>query len=193
MLPKPKILMFIFFLSMAAAYAQDHVTKDISAVYAEGKVNGNEYKNDYFGLTLRAEGGRFTGGGFVSSDGKRARLVDMQANPDAWKDKFEIAVLADSLAANPTIHSPEQYVRSARHQFEKEGMETEKVESPAEVSGLSFVRAVLKINDGGRIHYRAVYSTFLKGYILSLDLSAATPEKIEQLAASAIQFKSQIK
>lgn len=63
-------------------------------------------------------------------------------------------------------------------------METEKVESPAEVSGLSFVRAVLKINDGGRIHYRAIYP---------LDLSAATPKKIEQLAASAIQFKSQIK
>lgn len=69
----------------------------------------------------------------------------------------------------------------------------EKVESPAEVSGLSFVRAVLKIDDGGRIHYRAIDSTFLKRYIFSLDLSAATPEKIEQLAVSAIQFKSQIK
>jgi hypothetical protein len=193
MRPNPRIFLSTLFLSVALVYAQDNPTKDISAVYAEGKVSGNEYKNDYFGLTLSAGSGQFTAGGFVSSEGKRARLVDVQANPGNWQDKFEIAVLADSLAANPLVHSPEQYARTVRHQFEKQGMETEKAESPTEVSQLTFVRGVLKVNDGGHVHYRAIYTTFLKGYILSLDVSAATPEKIEQLVAKAVQFKSKSK
>lgn len=73
--------------------------------------------------------------------------------------------MADSLAANPLVHAPEQYARSVRHQFEKQGMETEKAESPIEVSGLPFVQAILKVNAGGRSHYRAIYTTFLNGYI----------------------------
>jgi hypothetical protein len=189
----PTIFLSALFFSVALVYAQDGPAKDISTVYAEGKVSGNEYKNDYFGLSLSAGGGKFTEGGFVSSEGKRARLVDVQANAGNWEDKFEIAVLADSSAANPLIHSPEQYVRSVRHQFEKQGMETEKAESRIEVSGLTFARGVLKVNDSGRVHFRAIYTTFLKGYILSLDVSAATPEKIEQLVAKAVQFKSKSK
>jgi hypothetical protein len=192
----PRILSSTLFLSVASValvYAQGNPTKDISAVYAEGKVSGNEYTNDYFGLTLSSAGGRFTEGGFVNSEGKRARLVDVQSIPDNWQDRFEIAVLADSLAANPLVHSPEQYARSVRHQFEKQGMETEKAESPTEVSGLWFMRGVLKISDGGHIRYRSIYTTFLKGYILSLDVSAATPEKIEQLVAKAVQIRPKSK
>jgi hypothetical protein len=189
---RPSLMRLLCTLLFSAAlfYAQDKPIPDISAVYAEGKVNGNEYTNEYFGLTLLAGSGKFTEGGFVSSDGKRARLIDVQANPDSWHDKFEIAVLADSLAANPQVHSPEQYVRAVHHQFEKQGMESEQTESPTEVAGLTFVRAVLKINDGGYVHHRAIYTTFLKGYILSLDVTAATPEKIEQVVAKTVQFKS---
>jgi hypothetical protein len=160
MRPNLRIFLGTLFLGVALVYAQDNSTKDISAVYAEGKVSGSEYRNEYFGLTLSAGSGQFTAGGFVSSEGKRARLVDVQANPDNWQDKFEIAVLADPLAANPLIHSPEQYVRSVRHQFEKQEMETEKAEMPTEVSGLTFVRGVLKVNDNGHVHYRAIYTTF---------------------------------
>jgi hypothetical protein len=101
MQPSPMRLLCTLLFSVALVYAQDKPARDISAVYAEGKVSGNEYTNAYFGLTLLAGSGKFTEGGFVSTDGKRARLVDVQANPDNWHDKFEIAVLADSLAANP--------------------------------------------------------------------------------------------
>jgi hypothetical protein len=182
-----------FLFSFVLVNAQDRPTKDISEVYAGGKVNGNEYTNDYFGLTLLAGSGQFTAGGFVSAEGRRARLVDVEANPENWQGKFEIAVLADLLAANPLIHSPEQYVRAVRHQFEQQGMETEKAESPTEVAGLTFVRAVLKVSDSGHVHHRAIYTIFLKGYILSLDVSAATSEEIEQLVANAVRFKSKTK
>ena len=133
--------------------------------------------------------------GFVNSAGKRARLVDVQNNSSSFRDKFEIAVLADSLAANPLVHAPEQYARSVRHQFEKQGMETEKAESPPgllriDVSGLPFVQARLKVNERGSSHYRAIYTTFLNGYIVSLDVSAATPEKIAQLVTIAVKFET---
>ena len=183
------VLIAMSFLPVIS-HTQEKSTKDISGIYAEGKISGTEYKNEYFGLTLSAAPGRFTQGGFVSSEGKRARLVDAQNNASDLQDKFEIAILADSLAANPLIHTPEQYARSVRHQFEKQGMETESTESPAEVSGVSFVRAFLKVNDGNTSHYRGIYTTFLNGYILSLDVSAATPEKIAELVARTVKFRA---
>ena len=74
--------------------------------------------------------------------------------------------------------------------LKKQGMETEKAESPIDVSGLPFVRAILKVNEGGSSHYRAIYTTFLNGYIVSLDVSAATPEKIAQLVTIAVKFET---
>ena len=127
--------------------------KDISAVFAEGKVSGNQYKNDYFGLTLTPAGARFTKGGYVSPQGNRARLVDAQANSKGWEDKYSIAVLADALSANPLVKSPEQYVRSVRHQLEREGLATVQEESPIDISGLRFVQATLKMTEDGRAHY----------------------------------------
>jgi hypothetical protein len=185
------IFLLALLFSPVATQTQQKPTKDISAVYAEGKISGTEYRNEYFGLTLTAAPGQFTEGGFVSSEGKRARLVDVQNNSSSFQDKFEIAVLADSLAANPLVHAPEQYARSVRHQFEKQGMETEKAESSIEVSGLPFVQVILKASEGGSSHYRAIYITFLNGYILSLDVSAAKPEKIAQVVARAVKFETQ--
>jgi hypothetical protein len=104
--------------SLAVTPAQTAV-KDISAVCAEGRVTGNQYRNDYFGLTLTPVGGNFTQGSFISSQGKRARLVAVEANAKNWENKYSIAILADALSANPLIHSPEQYLRSVRRKFKK--------------------------------------------------------------------------
>jgi hypothetical protein len=187
------IFLVVLLFSPVVTQAQQKPAKDISAVYAEGKISGTEYKNEYFALTLTAAPGQFTQRGFVSSEGKRARLVDVENNASNFQDKFRIAVLADSLAANPLVHSPEQYARSVRYQFEKEGMETEKEESPIEISGLPFVRAILKVNEGGSTYYRAIYTTFLNGYILSLDVAGASPENIAQVVSRAVKFESKSK
>jgi hypothetical protein len=162
--------------------------KDIADIYAEGKVSGNVYKNDYFGVTLTLESGAFTKGGFLSTQGKRARLIDAASNATNWQDNFDIAILADLLAANPLIHSAQQYARSVRHQLEKEGMETIQEETPVKVSSVPFIEVVLKVKDSGPGHYRAIYTTFRNGYILSLDVSAATPEKITELVSKSLKF-----
>jgi hypothetical protein len=173
---------------VAGTEAQGPV-KDISAVFAEGKVGGTQYKNDYFGLTLTPTGAEFTQGGFLSSQGKRARLVDAEANAKEWKDKFSIAVLADALSANLLVRSPEQYVRSVRHQLEREGLTTVQEESPIDISGVRFVQATMKTTEGGLAHYQGLYTTFLNGYILSLQVEAPSQERLKQIVLSMVSFK----
>jgi len=46
------------------------------------------------------------------------------------------------------------------------------------------------VSDGGRIHYRAIYTTFLNGYIFSLDVSALTPEKIAQVVTKTVKLNA---
>ncbi|HYG97582.1 MAG TPA: hypothetical protein VD837_00515 [Terriglobales bacterium] len=164
-------------------------TKDIKAIFAEGKIADNQYRNDYFGFTLAPLNGHFTQGGFVSSEGKRARLIDAQSNATACCDRYDIAVLADPLSANPSIKSPEQYVRSVRHQLEREGSETVQPESPVEISGTRFVYATMKVGRDSAAHYRGIYTTFLNGYILSIDVSADSVAGIQQ-ALKMLKFKA---
>ncbi len=177
-------------IHMGAISEAQKAEQNISAVYAEGKVSGNHYENEYFGLTLTPTNALFTKGGFVSSQRTRARLIDAEANADRWEDKYSIAVLADTLSDSPLIHSPDDYVRYIRHQFEKEGMTTVQAESPIEISGLRFVQAIMKVTEQRRIHYQGIYSTFLKGYMISLQVEATSPERLRQIILSAVDFKS---
>ena len=174
--------------SWAVATAQSSI-KDISAVYAEGRVTGNQYRNDYFGLTLTTVGGNFTQGSFISSQGKRARLVAVEANAKNWQNKYSIAILADALSANPLIHSPDQYLRSVRHQFEKEGLVTVQEESPIEISGLRFVQATMKSGGPGLAHFQGMYTAFLNGYIVSLQVEAPSQVRLKEILAM-VTFKS---
>lgn len=164
-------------------------TKDIKEVFAEGKVTNGQYRNDYFGVTLTPVGAQFTEGGFVSPSGNRARLIDAQANAANWDDKYEFAILADARSANPLITSPEQYVRSVRHNLEKEGFVTVQAEAPLQISGVPFVFATMKVADQGRNHYRGIYTTFRNGYILSLDVSAPSLARLQGLL-TLVKFKA---
>ena len=182
------LMVLSFFLVIFGTAAKGQTsTKDISAVFAEGKVSGNEYKNDYFGLTLTPAGAQFVEG-FISSAGTRARLIEADANVKNWEDRYSIAVLADALSANPLVQSPAHYARSLRHQLEREGMTTAQEESPIEISGLPFVQAAMKVTEQGQTHYQGMYTTFLNGYILSLQVEAATPERLKQIVLSMVKF-----
>lgn len=175
------ILSLVFIAVALEGTANQGATKDIKAVYADGKIADGQYKNAYFGVTLVPENAQFTQGGFVSSEGQRARLVDAQANAANWDDRYEIAILADALSANPLINSPTQYVRSVRHQLEKERFETVQAESAIDISGSKFIYATMKIAEDGKTRYRGLYTTFLNGYILSLDLTAGSAARLESI------------
>ncbi len=172
----PAIISFLILLIAASAGGQS--VKGIKTVFSEGKVANGQYKNDYFGVTLSPVNGHFTQGGFVSPEGHRARLIDVQSNTSKWDETYEIAILADALSANPLVTSPRQYVRSVRHQLEREGSQTIQAEAPVKVSGLKFVYATIRVAGEGRPHYRGLYTTFLNGYIVSLDVSTASVERL---------------
>ena len=53
---------FVFVCASLAVTTAQTAVKDISAVYAEGRETGNQYRNDYLGLTLTTVGGNFTSG-----------------------------------------------------------------------------------------------------------------------------------
>jgi hypothetical protein len=177
-------------LPAASSLGQASSPKDISFVYAHGKINGQEYTNDYFGLTLAMENVQFTRGAFVSSNGKRARLVDAEATTKKPEEKYEIAVLADLLTANPLIRSPEQYIQAVRHGLEKEGLVTVSGESPTEISGIHFVSGIMRESNEKQGYYRGIYTTFLNGYILSIDVTAASPERLTKIVQGMVHFKN---
>jgi hypothetical protein len=164
--------------------------RDIKTVYNGGRVHGHEYRNDYFGITLTVEEAEFTAGSFLSADEKRARLVDAVAKK--FEDRYEIAILADQLSANPAIHSAEQYLRSVRHGLEREGEQTVDEKFTLEITGVQFVGATLKVTEDGVVHYRGIFTTLMKGYILNLDVAAATPERTKLLAKSKVRFDTSV-
>ncbi len=177
-------------LASTLSLGQTSSPKDISFIYAHGKIDGHEYTNDYFGLTLTLENVQFTRGAFVSSNGGRARLVDAEATTKKPEEKYEIAVLAALLSANPLIRSPEQYVRAVRHELEKEGLATVSEEASTEISGVHFVSGIMRESNEKQGYYRGIYTTFLNGYILSLDVTAASPERLTKIVQSMVHFKN---
>jgi hypothetical protein len=64
----------IFLLALlfcpAVTQAQEKPTRDISAVYAEGKIRGTKYKNEYFCLTLTAAPGGLPKAASLAQRGK---------------------------------------------------------------------------------------------------------------------------
>jgi hypothetical protein len=182
------IIISAYALLSTTAASQSSVP-DISVVYAQGKVEGYQYKNDYFGLTLTTPEAEFTKGGFISSQGKRARLIDAEANATKREDKYSVAILADALSGNPLIQSPTQYLRSVRHQFEREGLATIQEKSSLTISGLSFIPAVMKTRVGDS-HYQGMYTTFLKGYIVSVQVEAPTAERLNEIMQTKVSFKN---
>jgi hypothetical protein len=163
---------------------------DINSVVAAGKVTANQYQNDYFGLTVRAEDGVIQAPSLVNSDAQRARLADASSNAKVGEKRYSVGLIVDAQAKNPLIHSPEQYIQAIRHQLEKGGLETVRAEFPVDVSGVPFIGAVMKVTVKGNVYYRGLYGTFLNGYILSFDVKAETPERLATLVSTMIRFNT---
>jgi hypothetical protein len=150
--------------------AQGKKTPDISTVASAGAVADGKY-------TL------------VNKEGGRARLVQVLAKQIAFDNTYTFAVLADTLAKYPQLQSATQYVRSVRHQLEREGLPTVREEFPITISGVDFTGAILEEHvPEGRKYYRGMYSAFRDGFVLSFDVEAASPEKINELVVRVVSI-----
>src|SRR5438876_7502224 len=99
---------------------------------------GDKYKNLFFRLTIDAPHAKFEIAPLVNTSEKRARLVQILADSVKFDERYTFGVLADTLSMYPQLQSAAHYVRSVRHQLEKEGLTTVHEEFPVLVSGVPF-------------------------------------------------------
>jgi hypothetical protein len=162
---------------------------DISSVVAAGTVNGDIYRNAYFGVNITAPSAKFTAPSLVNVEGRRARLANIVYDSPEGAKNYTIGLLADSLENYPKGMSTSVYVRSVRHQLEREGLLQERDEFPITVSGMSFIGAVLKVPEKPNFGYRrGIYATFLNGYVVSLEVQARDEEQITKMLSSAVKI-----
>lgn len=183
-------LTVICFLLVVTTTAQTSV-KDISALIAAGKLDGNKYKNDYLGLEFTAEDGHAKPGRVVNTEGKRARLVEAVSDSGEPDKSYSFAIMVDSLENYPQLRSSEQYVRSVRHSLERERLRTVREEYPVEIAGKPFTGAIMEVPGKEVSYFRAMFSTLIKGYVLSFDLTARKQQVIEREASRLVKFRSE--
>ena len=181
----PAIIFLLLLLNVDAA------TQSISDVVASNKIAASQYRNDFFGIAFDATDAKITAPSVVNVEGRRARLVDVISDPGDSQHEYTLSLLADSMQNYPQLESTEQYVRSVRHQFEREGLQTVTEETSLKISGVSFVGAIMKVAPAdGPPHFRGMYTTRLKGYLLSLDITASSPEQLKEILAKRVSFKA---
>ena len=190
-----RLSMNFVFLGMAlfltAATLGQGYKKDISSVVAAGKVNDDVYNNAFLGIMLRALSAKFTAPSLVNVEGRRARLVNIVYDSTDGAKNYTIGLLADSLENYPKGMSTTTYIRSVRHQLERDGLITEREEFPTQISDTAFIGAVLKVPEKPNFGYRrGIYATFLNGYVVSLEVQGRNEERIQQVLSSAVKIKT---
>jgi hypothetical protein len=176
-------------LLVTAATPRPTPKSDISSVVAAGSVNGDIYMNTYFGISLTGPKAHFTTPSSVNVVRQHARLINIVYDSPDGAVNYTLALLADSRDNYPKGMSTTVYVRSARHELERDGLITRREEFPLVISGLPFTGAVLIVQEKPNFgYYRGIYSTFRNGYVVSLEVQARTEEHIQQLLSSAVKI-----
>ena len=143
----------------------------------------------FFGSGVAAPNAALEPNPLVNNAGGRARLLQALAKQTTFENTYTFAVLADTLAKHPRLQSPSHYVRSVRHELEREGLSTVREEFRITISGVEFAGAILEEHAlDGRKYYRGIYSAFRDGFILSFDVEAASPEKVNDLVVRVVSL-----
>lgn len=185
----PLFLVAALLLGLLAA-AQPPQTADMQTVAQSGKVTDTQYTNAYFHLTCTLPESELHLNPLIQTESPRARMLQAHHTPAELQDRYNFAVAAEPLSKYATLKTTEQYVRSVRHMFEKEGLKTVKEEFPVDIGGAHFTGTILEEQEPGTIkHYRGMYSAFRRGYILTFDVEAASPEKLDEIVKRVVKFQ----
>lgn len=162
---------------------------DVPSLVAAGKVEGDKYLNGYFGVSFTAPGAAFTAPSSVDGQGRNVRLVDAVVSAPKRQEMYTISILADHLSNYPKLKSRTEYVEGISGQLQREGAKRSRDDFPYLISGVEFVSTILQESDGPDMsHFRGIFSTVMKGYVLSLDVAAASEEQVLKIASS-VEFK----
>jgi len=90
---------------------------DVPALVAAGQVDGQSYRNRYFGISFAAPGAAFTAPSAIDDQGRNVRLVEAIVNARNREGMYTISILADRLSNYPTLKSRTEYVQGMSSQL----------------------------------------------------------------------------
>jgi hypothetical protein len=162
---------------------------DVRSLVASGKVEDNKYENTYFGLSFIAEGAVFTSPPLIDDQGRSARLIDAVATGRKREEMYAISVVADRLSNYPELKSRAQYLDGMSGQLVRDGGKQTRDDFPYVISGVEFMGTILRESDGpGTYHFRGLFATVMKGYLILVDIAAPTEGRVLKIA-SATEFR----
>ena len=170
---------FVFYVSGVFSGADTANKIDIKTIAAAGHVNGKEYQNSYFGVSVQLPepNEHLILNGLVAEN--RAILleaVNEKGDVQQWHNFVIVAHSADI----PGLSSTAQFVRSLRHQLEGEGLQTMRAEIPVTIGGHEFIESDLKMDSKDKYYWKAVMLTQIKGYMFGFWMEAVNKEQLDK-------------
>lgn len=162
------------------AYGRSAKSADIKAVVAEGRLTGAEYVNNYFRVIVHIPQPNTWKKINTIVDTDRAQLLEAvnAKGPRAQRHNFAIIVHSSNI---PGLRSLAQYVRSVRHMYEREGLETVASEIVVKYAGHQFIQSILVNDDPGERFYKGISCTMLNGYIFGFWVEGANEAGVRKL------------
>lgn len=183
-------------LLLSAVATHGQASKDeFSSVVGSGKVNGDVYQNSYLGIALSAPKARWKVGGPISVQRRQGRLIEAVYNsgvPERGpEENYTLGLVVESQENFPKGTTTEQYIRKLRHKVEEDNVRIYRDEFSLSVQGVPFVGTVFRVfespNSG---YYRALYSTVLNGYFVTVEVQCGGEQRLQKLLSSALKFTS---
>jgi len=176
---------FLGFVFMAGSYGQiasvpPAQTADIKTVVAQGRVVGTDYKNDYFHVVVHIpQPNTYQDINTIVTE-NRAQLLNAANTTGPMEQRHSFAIVIHSVNI-PGLQSTAQFVRSVRHNLEREGLETISSEVPVSIDAHTFIQSTLKKSVPGERFFKGISCTLLKGYIFGFWVEAANEAELNKM------------
>jgi hypothetical protein len=148
----------------------------------KGRMEGSQYVNDFFHVVVEVpqptDSLRLNT--IVHADS--VQLVMAVKSEGPIDERFMFSVIAKSME-RPDSFTTEQFVRSVRHNLEREGMQTLVSEKGVVISGQTFILSKLKFESNEVHYYKAVLATIRNGAVLGFWIEAADEGSLDKLLA----------
>lgn len=142
-------------------YARSAKVADIKTVVAKGQLIGSDYKNDYFRVTVHIpQPNTWEKINTIVGD-DRAQLLQA-ANTKGPREQRHTFIIIVHSGKIPGLRSIAQYVRSVRHMYEREGLQTVGSEISVKYAGHQFVQSILRSNNPAERFYRGDFMHYAK-------------------------------
>ena len=159
---------------------------DLTEVMSSCHIDGDSYRNDFFGLSFVAAGSELSTPPVSENRGVGIRLVDAIPSRPHSSGGYTLSLFADPLSKYPNLKSDSQYLTIRGFPFQSTGAKKIRDDFPFLISGVQFMGAIWK-NPQVDNRFVGIFTTDRKGFFLSIEITAGSEQQILK-AASSIRF-----